>query len=69
MYNHKLGEKTDSKMSKRVSDPMLRNYKMSWSNNDEKSQTMKKSKSNNLFGDIKPCPTSKGIYCYFLISL
>ena len=60
MYNLKVDEKKSLKRLDRSSDPIQWNYKMSWIKHDEKSQTMKKSKSNNLLDDIKPCQTSRG---------
>ena len=68
-YNPKLDQRKVLQNTERNSDPVHRKYESYWIDYEEKAHTIKKSKSNNLFEDIKPCTSSKGISYDLLISL
>ena len=47
--------------AKRCTEWIQRNYRMTIINTDERAHTIKMNKSTNIFDDIHPSPTSRGI--------
>ena len=65
MYRPKFEKKRIMQNVERSTELMQRKYKMSIIKNEERTYTIKKSKSNNHFDDIQQPSTSKGMISKF----